>query len=501
MAMNARTQVKKILGSKSFTGKQVAHLVLKDFLEARRGRPGVLSTTEVHRLKQGLRGSEVDVYNVWIRAFQLVDLSSKEAIIMSLFVEKRLHSLRVPMLLASLAEGEQALQSVSRPVLVTERQLQDIERGHREYVANRLEPFTDVLPTVAADLADEVSREYRDDIAGTIRELLYYAKFTEEDALPGIAGEEARALRSELFRTVVLRLLGWIEAGRLTPYALTKVELRKIEVLTQAFRGTKHASKLDTAKTLEAYEAEVGHRALKRAKPEETVALVKRIRDALEDGSLSHAQWPKWLDAVFFRGQDLVAAGPSWYAWWADHFETDRHQGYALVLNPRSSQVDENGHFIEPTNALLPGATRQDALSVLDDRAGDLYDAVAEAHTIVRRQLRHVLGYQAVIQAVSEAIGVDLGRDVEQALSSLASTVDDHNELLESVSGWHRLEGLSALRLDTEALKPSRNTLDSIRECLSRNQDEDWWSDVAGAMNRELEAAEPSRPNATFGRD
>ena len=491
MAMSAKAQAKKILASKSFTGKQAAHLVLKDSVEGDHGRPGILTATEIQRLKQGLQGHEVDVYNSWVRAYQLVDYSTKEATIMALQVEKRLMSLYAPMVMASLGEGEMVHRAMSRPILATKKQLEDIEREHREEAANQLVEFSVVVVTAAEDLTKEAAQRYPEDAAGVIEDFLRWAEFTEEDALPSLSVKEAHALQDEIFKASALRLLEDIKAGKLTPFTLTKAELAKHASLQQAFREADANSPLAVqalSQKLKAYEAEVSLRAFERATAKKTAALVKKIQDGLEDGSITFQKEPEWLDAVFFRGQNLIEAGPAWYAWWADHFEANQYQGYALVLDPKPHQLDENGHFLEPKNALLPGSTREEAIKDLEDMAETLHEAIVKAHAVARKQLRHVLGYRAVIEAVSEAIGVDLAEDIELAWSSLTGTLDSHHELLERVSGWHRLEGLASLKLDIEALKPSQKTVNYIRERLSLTLGDNWWDEVATALNRELEA-------------
>ena len=110
-------------------------------------------------------------------------------------------------------------------------------------------------------------------------------------------------------------------------------------------------------------------------------------------------------------------------------------------------------------------------------------------HKPVAVHRRRATPYRAVIEAASDTSGVDFAEDLEQAWRSVARTLEHHNELLELLGGWYRLEGLAALRLDIESFRPRQDVVDYVRERLGQKAGEDWWTNVATAMNRELEAA------------
>ena len=477
MAVSTKAQVKKLLASKNFTGKQAAHLVLKDSVEVDHGRPGILTATEIQRLKQNLQGREAAIYNSWIRTYPLVDYSAKEAIIMALEAQRRLLGLHGPIALALMGELE-LQQRDTMPFLVTQKQLEDIQREHQQKATDSLEAFTSVVENTASDLLEKEAENYPE--ANTeIEDLLRITpKSTEE--VQGITPKEARAIQAKIFKASGLRLLKDIEAGKLTPFTITKAELSKRDrLITQDGEDSQQ---------LVAYEAEVSLKAFQKATPEKTAALVERIRTALEDGSFTFHKTPAWIDAVFFRGQNLIEAGVAYYVQWAEnfHMNADSSSGYALVLNPRSWNVDKNGHYEQPTGILARGATKQDAVEHLDKNAKDIQEAAVKAHALARKQIRHVLGYMEVIEAVSDAIGVDFTEDIRNVWNALKKALEHHHRLLQNASHFYRLEGLGKLKIDIEALKPSKQMANYIRERMAMNLGADWWTEVATALNEEL---------------
>lgn len=492
MAVSAKAQVKKILSSKSFTGKQAAHLILKDSVEVDHGRPGILTPTELQRLKQNLQGHEVDVYNSWIRAYQVVDYSVKEATIMALQAKGRLLA-TTGVLFSHLNQEWAHHDAEEKPQIVTQKQLEDIQKAHREEEENALEPFSHVVVNAASDLVEEAAQKYPEEAAETIREFLHYVEFTDEDALPCLSVEEAHALLDEIFKASALRLLEGAEAGTLTPFTLTKAELSKRQNLQQALRELGYeedarAEREALHEKLRAFDSATSLKGFKRAEPKKTMALVKRIRDALEDGSFTFQEEPEWIEGVFFRGQNLIEAGLPWYADEALKATAKCGLGFAVLLDPSPGLVDEAGYY-RPVKGFLSLGTPEGE-EKLEMSAQATRDTIFIVHRDVRKQIRHFLGYQAVIEAVSEAIGVNLGESIEAAHQDLLSTVENHHQLLELASNQERLKGLANLRLDIEALRPSKKTMDYIRERLSLSLGDNWWTDVATALNQELESSD-----------
>jgi hypothetical protein len=178
----------------------------------------------------------------------------------------------------------------------------------------------------------------------------------------------------------------------------------------------------------------------------------------------------------------------AYYVQWAEnfHMNADSSSGYALVLNPRSWNVDKNGHYEQPTGILARGATKQDAVEHLDKNAKDIQEAAVKAHALARKQIRHVLGYMEVIEAVSDAIGVDFTEDIRNVWNALKKELEHHHEFLQNASHRYRLEGLGKLKIDIEALKPSKQMANYIRERMAMNLGADWWTEVATALNEEL---------------
>jgi hypothetical protein len=492
MAVSAKAQVKKILSSKSFTGKQAAHLILKDSVEVDNGRPGLLTPTDIQRLKQGLQGREVDVYNSWIRAYQLVDYSVKEATIMALQAKGRFLA-TTGVLFERFTQELAHEDAEEKPQVVTQKQLEDIQRELREEAQSSLEDFFSVVVNSSSGVLEEVIRKRPDVPEDVIQDALHYTVEDMED-IEGLTPEQTRALQDEIFRASALRLVELAEAGRLTPFTLTKAELGKKEKLRAAFQ---ERSREDLAEAIgsrewtasKAYGIEVCLRAFKRATPEKTAALVKRIRTAIEDGSLVYeGEHPEWIESVFFRGQNLIEAELPWYSQEGLDPSVNSSFGYAVLVDPRPHQLDEKGHY-RPRKGFLNLGTPE-GVERLEQNAQEIRDTITIVHRDIRKQIRHFLGFRAVIEAVSESIGVNLGERIEAAHEDLTSTVEIHHEMLKLASTTPRLKDLANLRLDIEALKPSQKTVDYIRERLAMSLGQGWWMDVATALNDELEASD-----------
>ena len=121
--MISRQEVKRML-REGLTGQEAGRLVLLDSVEVDHGRPGILTSKELERIKRSLLPEEASVYNAIVYAYQITGYSLLEA--RGHYLEAMLNLERVsgPLTLYSL---EGLLQEVRKwyPLIWTEKQLQE----------------------------------------------------------------------------------------------------------------------------------------------------------------------------------------------------------------------------------------------------------------------------------------------------------------------------------------------------------------------------------------
>src|SRR3954454_23735268 len=90
--MASRQKLNQFLLAKALSGKEIARLVLQNYMDEQSGRQPTFSEADLERARATLRGrpEEAAVYNAWIEAARIIDCISLEAIGKALEAEKRL---------------------------------------------------------------------------------------------------------------------------------------------------------------------------------------------------------------------------------------------------------------------------------------------------------------------------------------------------------------------------------------------------------------------------
>lgn len=121
--MISKQEIQELL-DRGPSGQEAARLVLLDSVEVDHGRPGLLTSKDLEKLKRSLLPEEASVYNLWVYAYQITGYSLLEA--RGHYLEARLNLERVtgPLTLYAL---EAFLQTARKayPLIWTEKQLQE----------------------------------------------------------------------------------------------------------------------------------------------------------------------------------------------------------------------------------------------------------------------------------------------------------------------------------------------------------------------------------------
>ena len=90
--MADRRTLNQLLLVQNLTGKEIARLVLQNYMDEQAGKQPTFSEADLERARATLRGrpDEAAIYNAWIEAARIIDYASMEAIGKALEAEKRL---------------------------------------------------------------------------------------------------------------------------------------------------------------------------------------------------------------------------------------------------------------------------------------------------------------------------------------------------------------------------------------------------------------------------
>lgn len=466
--MATKADVKRILG-KGLTGLEAAKLILQDNVEVDHDREGLLSKADIQRIKASLTSpQDIADYNRWMRVYQLVDYSLKEARIAKLETETwLLHAMRILEDYHQEQQVRMALHSV--PAIVTEKQLQDLKAKQRA----RLLSQKHSLYELACSIQDEA-----------------------EETFP-----------SQAFQT----LLPMMRDGRIRPGLLPEEaiqQLRDLDEVEQAHRDEvkEHPDIEDTIFWSESVKRkeQILEEAYPKARPLQPEELDLLEPPLPEDPTDEQERLFYYL---YFSNQELYDAGL--LKDWIDEYKPDleeetspRPEGVmqspylAIIQDPPESSLDERGYY---KDAGLEALTRLSGYKVWDRIFQESQGGAAGLLRLYRQQaaegIKIVLSVQAVVGAVSEVTGVELGEDLERWLEELQATVTAYNTYFTSTE-LARIEdevieisppyylGLPKLpQLKIGRLKPTASSLAYYKDRMAMALGEDWWKEAIETLD------------------
>lgn len=451
--MATKRDVKRAL-AKGLTGKEAARLILQNLVEVDHHRPAILSPAEVQQIRSQvakLPQADIDEFNAWMNTYQTVGYCLKEARV--LILETRLTLANQVVLVSEYAQfyGLRAYQA-RRPVIVTEKQYEDLRAGQRERKLRKLYCLNRVICYRMGALAH-----------GDSQRLAFgrYFDFREEHLVGGEVDGMAE----------------WDAAGR----RLYKQAAREIQELIDS----------------EALKPQVLER---RADDFETAALESnqetwgQYESCLPEGTSEEEEEQQLT--TYFSGEQLYQAGlPEWQEE-IDTFEPDAEDlpyhgsGIAVLKHPEAwtGQVDKQSGYYALGGDIAEHLTAVPALEEQAKQDGRSTKKLLQyKHRELRKRLRVFLAIQPVLEAVSELIGVNLTEDLQVWYGEIAAAVEGYQELLSAgviqplepdlrryldKTELERHPELPAFTIDD--LKPAPQEIQHLRERIALTLGEGW---------------------------
>ena len=509
--MASKKDVSRLL-RKKLTGMEAARLMIEDSWEVDHRREGILSRADMQRLKGGLYGREAEEYNKWIRVYQLVDYSLKDARIYALEAQKW-------MLLATRELQVYRLEDMTRgillfvPAIVTQKQYEELRAMQKERQLQDSLLWEAVLAMGSMALAPaDVLEETR--------------KLELEEWEDGTAYDNGYLLREhhpEYWQQATEKLLELIREGRLHPVLLQSKDIARLERMqkrSQAYRERRYPP-VQTRDELKAQE-QAGYppgwtqkderawdklleqanslqdEAKKRASPLDAARL-EQILASEEQSSL--------LEWTYFSTRELYESSLSKWVGWVDTYipgldeETSarpagmmQSSSVAIIQEPDADELDERGWYKDKGAELLTilsGYDREDRRT--EKRGFSTPEFLETAHKQAKDRIKIFLAIQAVVEAISDIIGVPMLEDLEDWYDDIQLHVNHYNGYLTPKSEWVRPPyylGMPELKgLKIGKLKPTARSLQYYRERMAMALGDDWWKEAMESLD--LRATEP----------
>lgn len=453
--MATKRDVKRAL-AKGLTGKEAARLILQNLVEVDHHRPAILSPAEVQQIRSQvakLPQADIDEFNAWMNTYQTVGYCLKEARV--LILETRLTLANQVELVSEYAQfyGLRAYQA-RRPVIVTEKQYEDLRASQRERKLQRLYCLNRVICYRMGALAPGDSQR---DAFGR------YFDFREEHLVGGEVDGMAEWDKAgrRLYQQAAREIQELVDSGALEPQVLER-------------RADQHR---------------VGER-----EPEDNSSFWGQYESCLPEGT-SEAEEERQL-TTYFSGEQLYQAGlPEWQEE-IDTFEPDAEDlpyhgsGIAVLKHPEAwtGQVDKQSGYYALGGDIAEHLTAVPALEEQAKQDGRSTKKLLQyKHRELRKRLRVFLAWQPVLEAVSELIGVNLTEDLQTWYAEIVEAVEGYQELLSagviqplepdvrrSLNQEELERHLELPAFTIDDLKPAPQEIQHLRERIALTLGEGW---------------------------
>jgi hypothetical protein len=432
--MTIKRDIRKLIRG-GLTGEEAGKLVLQDNWLVDRGKEGFLSQRDMADIKSSLKTShDIEVYNSYIKLYQLVDYTLKDATIHAREAQFYLMWLdnRLAGLLQKASHNWSLLFHI--PAIVTQKQYEELSQRQRELNLKQPNDLGEVLELRAEHYPEDKHR-----------------------------GDWPLEWESAIHEIQEL-----IKAGKLTPLKLKDREdyydFMKREIDYQPAEDT-----------------------------------VEKLDKLLEEGlTMPEEELDDFLDMTVFIGEELYQAGlPEWI----EHIETYRPNLYeetaarppgmmqaqrvAIIQQPKPDEVDERGYWIEKD--IFSSQEKPDI-----EKERESIDAFLKA---VKNRIKSFLSIQAVMDAISQIVGVDFSEDMRQHYEGIEAVVDifnsDMDGLFLSAHGWMEELGLGLdggrkpYQIKIGRLKPTAKSLRYYQERMAIALGANWVSEAIDNLEYE----------------
>lgn len=428
--MTTKTDIRKLIGG-GLTGEEAGRLVLQDNWLADRGQEGFLDARDMSAIKSSLKTSrDIKAYNSYIRLYELIDYTLKDAKIYA--VEAQFFLMWVDKLLDGLARKKAYNWSLMTeiPAIVTQKQYDELSQRQREHKLRK--------PVGIDELLEMRAEAYPEDKK---------------------AGEWPLEWKSAIQEVQEL-----IREGKLTPLRLKN----KQDYYDYYKRDIDYLPAKDTVERLDSWLA----------------------------GELSEEEIDNLLELTVFIGEELYKAGlPEWVEWIdtympnLDELTAARPEGMmqgrrvAVIQNPKPDEVDERGYWIEKD---IFNSKEEPDIEGHKEMIGTFLKAIKE-------RIKAFLSIMAVMDAISQIVGIDFSEDMREQHGQIESIVDvfnsDVNDLWPLSYSWLEELGLGDIRrpyqMKIGKMKPTVKSLRYYQERMAIALGANWYQEAINSLEYE----------------
>ncbi len=481
--MATKQGLERLLKKGSLTGREAARLIIGHFVEEDHNRPGYLSERDIRSIKTGLTSDAAVEYNRWVDTYRIIDRTLLEARIQALEAEHMV-SVAIKELERFHTEHKLLVHVLITPAIVTEKQYQELKASQREKKLQEMHTLADVFDKAAFLQTPELKDEWRaGDEEGSV--FLYFSDFLRERY-------------PDRYRQVVIPILERIQSSKLRPVMMQEKEREQVENLQRRIQAVDLQQQgLDSLQSLVNQKKQLLQQ-LYKASGQGSESIAGWLQRLL-DGSLSEAEEERLLYHTYCSGAELYEADLlEWIneidTYHAGIYEGDPiGEGVAILQEPRPEQLDERGYYKEDRLQTARDIVGLEQAKERWKRRGlSLEEFLQTTHKAIRSRVRNYLGLQSVVEAVSDALGVDFAEDLREWYQTLEATVEYYNLLIRKDAPYGPdLPKLPKIRIDN--LKPTVSSLKYFRERIALGLGENWWQqavDVIEFPAEEEESAE-----------
>lgn len=428
--MTTKKDIRKLIRG-GLTGEEAGKLVLQDNWLVDRGKEGFLDKRDMAAIKSSLKTSrDIEVYNSYIRLYELVDYTLKDAKIYALeaqfylmWIDKSLERL-----LKKSAYDWLLLHNI--PSIVTQKQYDELSQQQRELKLKQPNTLVEVLESRAKEA-------YTD---------------TDEADWP------------EQWRPAIQEIQQLIREGKLTPLRLKDrqdyYDFMKREIDYQPAEDT--VEKLDAWLDGELSEEEV----------DSFIEMTVFIGAELYEAGLP--EWIEWIDNYKPNLFKETAARPDGMM---QSFKV------AIIQNPEPDEIDDKGYWIEKD--VLSSSKKPDIEKDKKYIQDFLY--------AVKDRIKRFLAIMAIMDAISQIVGIDFSEDMRQQYEQIENIVNvfnlDVDRLWTPANTWMEELGLGSFnkpyQLKLGRMKPTAKSLRYYQDRMAIALGADWWQEAVRTLEYE----------------
>ncbi len=185
--------------------------------------------------------------------------------------------------------------------------------------------------------------------------------------------------------------------------------------------------------------------------------------------------------------------------------------GCAIIQQPEPDELDAKGYYKDQRMEMISTASsyiEQFADTDFHSTGVTLKDCLRANNNNIRVNLRAWLAYKAVMEMLSERVGVNLCEDLEECLCDIRLAVNRYNQAVTdqtpfqsylSLPGSVLPEDLKLPPLKIDDLKPDKAWIKHLKERVAMGLGTDWWRATRPVLDKALLAFSRDAKEETHG--